>query len=162
MSRHQHTSPREQESKHGKLNKGCVTLWPCHLLKYHKAKEELWKLKYFTMRKCNLQKNPLKKNQNPSRYYYNSIITNLKFQYKPKYYLSKILILKKIDLLLLLLWPRGQIPWATIVGFRGLGFNESKTQYLCLPRQGEQPRNFRPVFYKRITHDTLRSRAFLQ
>jgi len=34
------------------------------------------------------QKNPLKENQNPSRYYYyyyNSIITNLKFQHKPKY-----------------------------------------------------------------------------
>jgi hypothetical protein len=34
-----------------------------------------------------------KRNQNPSRYYYhNSIITNLQFQHKPKYYLSKILI----------------------------------------------------------------------
>jgi len=33
-----------------------------------------------------------KRNQNPSRYYYNSIITNLKFQYKPNYHLSKILI----------------------------------------------------------------------
>jgi hypothetical protein len=34
-----------------------------------KAKEELWKLKYFTMPKYNLlQKNPLNKNQNPSRY----------------------------------------------------------------------------------------------
>jgi hypothetical protein len=32
-----------------------------------------------------------KRNQNPSRYY-NSIITNLKFQHKPKYHLSKILI----------------------------------------------------------------------
>jgi hypothetical protein len=33
------------------------------------------------MQKYNLQKNPLKKKtQNPSRYYYNSIITNLKFQ----------------------------------------------------------------------------------
>jgi hypothetical protein len=46
-----------------------------------------------------------KGNQNPSRYYYyNSIITNLKFQHKPK-----ILSFKnphvKIDLLLLL--PRG-------------------------------------------------------
>jgi hypothetical protein len=40
-------------------------------------------------------KNPLqKKNQNPSRYY-NSIITNLKFQPKPKYHLSKILISKQ-------------------------------------------------------------------
>jgi len=30
---------------------------------------------------------------NPSRYYYNSSITNLKFQHKPKYYyFSKILI----------------------------------------------------------------------
>jgi hypothetical protein len=31
-----------------------------------------------------------KRNQNPSRYY-NSITTNLKFQHKPKYHLSKIL-----------------------------------------------------------------------
>jgi hypothetical protein len=28
--------------------------------KYLKAKEELWKLKYFTMQKYNLQKNPTK------------------------------------------------------------------------------------------------------
>jgi len=28
--------------------------------KYHKAKEELWKLKYLTMWKYNLPKNPLK------------------------------------------------------------------------------------------------------
>jgi hypothetical protein len=39
----------------------------------------------------NLQKNPLKENQNPSRDH-NSIITNLKFQQKPKYHLFKILI----------------------------------------------------------------------
>jgi hypothetical protein len=32
-----------------------------------------------------------KRNQNPSRYYFNSI-TNLKFQHKPKYHVSKILI----------------------------------------------------------------------
>jgi len=31
-----------------------------YILKYLKAKEELWKLKYFTMKKYNLQKNPLK------------------------------------------------------------------------------------------------------
>jgi len=58
-----------------KANKGCVTLWPfpftlkvggnrricIQFFKYLKAKEELWKLKYFTMQKCiNLQKNPLK------------------------------------------------------------------------------------------------------
>jgi len=47
---------------------------------------------YFTMQKYNLQKNPLKQNQNPSRSYDNSIITNLKFQHKPKYHLKKILI----------------------------------------------------------------------
>jgi hypothetical protein len=33
-----------------------------------KAKEELWKLKYFTMQKYNLQKKSSKRNQNPSRY----------------------------------------------------------------------------------------------
>jgi hypothetical protein len=35
-------------------------------------KKNYEKLKYFTMQKYNLQKNPLKWNQNPSRYY-NSI-----------------------------------------------------------------------------------------
>jgi hypothetical protein len=61
-------------------------------LKQAKEKEELWKLKYFTMQKYNLQKTPRKQNQNPSRYY-NSIITKSQvFQYQPKYNLSKILI----------------------------------------------------------------------
>jgi hypothetical protein len=32
-----------------------------YIKKYLKAKEELWKLKYFTMQKHNLQKNPLRK-----------------------------------------------------------------------------------------------------
>jgi hypothetical protein len=40
-----------------------------YIKKYLNAKEELWKLKYLTMQKYNLQKNPLKRNQNPSRYY---------------------------------------------------------------------------------------------
>jgi hypothetical protein len=31
-----------------------------YIEKYFKAKEELWKFKYFTMQKYNLQKNPLK------------------------------------------------------------------------------------------------------
>jgi hypothetical protein len=31
-----------------------------HIKKYLKAKEELWKFKYFTMQKYNFQKNPLK------------------------------------------------------------------------------------------------------
>jgi hypothetical protein len=61
--------------------------------RYLKAKEELlkFKLKYFTMQKYNLPKQSSKINQNPSRYY-NSIIPNLKFQHKPEYHLSKILI----------------------------------------------------------------------
>jgi hypothetical protein len=54
------------------------------------------------------KKSSLKKNQNPSRYY--TTITNLKFQHKPKYHLSKKSSYKKeLDLLLLLL-PRGQNP----------------------------------------------------
>jgi hypothetical protein len=56
--------------------------------KYINAKEQLPKLKCFTMQKYNLQKG----NQNPSRYY--NSITNLKFQHNPKYHLSKIFILK--------------------------------------------------------------------
>jgi len=50
-----------------------------YIKKYLKAKEELWKLKYFTIAKEIVLKKSSKKNQNPSRYYYNSIITNLKF-----------------------------------------------------------------------------------
>jgi hypothetical protein len=57
--------------------------------KYLKAKEELWKLKYFTMQNI-IFKESSKRNQIPSRYY--NSITNLKFQQKPKYHLSKILI----------------------------------------------------------------------
>jgi hypothetical protein len=37
----------------------------------------------------NLQNTSSKRNQNPSRYY--SSVTNLKFEHKPKYHLSKIL-----------------------------------------------------------------------
>jgi hypothetical protein len=36
---------------------------PFTLKKYLNAKKELWKLKYFTMQKYNLQKNPLKETQ---------------------------------------------------------------------------------------------------
>jgi hypothetical protein len=72
------------------INKGLITLWPRHL-RYLNAKEGLWKLKYFTMQKYNLQKKTSQTNQYPSRHY-NSIITNLKFQLKPKFHLSKILI----------------------------------------------------------------------
>jgi hypothetical protein len=52
--------------------------------KYFKAKEELWKLKNFTMQKYNLQKNPLKETKT-----FQNIVTlllgNLTFQHKPKY-----------------------------------------------------------------------------
>jgi hypothetical protein len=43
--------------------------------------------KYFTVQKNIIFKKSSKKNQNPSRYF--NSITNLKFQYKPKYPLQK-------------------------------------------------------------------------
>jgi len=58
-----------------------------------RQKKELCKLKYFSMQKYNLLKNPLKETQNPSSYYYS--ISNLKFQHKPNYHVSKILIFLK-------------------------------------------------------------------
>jgi hypothetical protein len=62
-----------------------------YIEKHLNAKEELWKLKYFTNAKKNITfpKKSSKRNQNPSKYH-NSIITNLKCQHKPKYHLSKI------------------------------------------------------------------------
>jgi hypothetical protein len=64
---------------------------PFTLKKYLNSKEELWKLKYFTMQKyTQSSKNPLKETKNPSRYY--NSVTNLKFQHKPKYHPSKMLI----------------------------------------------------------------------
>jgi hypothetical protein len=59
-----------------------------YIKKYLKAKEELWKLKYFTMQI--IFKKSSKINQNSPRYY--NFVTNLKFQHKPKHHLSKILI----------------------------------------------------------------------
>ncbi len=53
---------------------------------YLKAKEELWKFKYFTMQKYNL----LKENQNRTRFH--NSITNLKFEHVSNYHLSKILV----------------------------------------------------------------------
>ncbi len=44
------------------------------IFKAKEEEEELWKLKYFTMQKYNLQKipnNKILRNQNLSRYYYN-------------------------------------------------------------------------------------------
>jgi hypothetical protein len=48
-----------------------------------KAKEKLWKLKYFILEKYNLQKNPLKETKNLQDII--TLITNLKFQHKPKF-----------------------------------------------------------------------------
>jgi hypothetical protein len=50
----------------GEVNVGILTKGVSHyglaicIRKYLKAKEELWKLKYFTMQKYNLQKSPPK------------------------------------------------------------------------------------------------------
>jgi hypothetical protein len=64
------------QPKQGVYQDSVVAL-PFTLKSILKAKEEeLWKLKYFTMQKYNLQKKSSKRIQNPSRYY-NSIITNL-------------------------------------------------------------------------------------
>jgi len=58
---------------------------------YLKAKEELWKLKNNSpCKNILIFKISSKRNQNPSRYY--NYGTNLEFQHKPKYHLSKILI----------------------------------------------------------------------
>jgi hypothetical protein len=76
--------PREDErvSHHGLA---------IYIQKFLKAKQDLWKLKYFTMQNI-IYKKSSTRNQNASKYY-NSVI-NLKFQHKPKYHLSKILKLK--------------------------------------------------------------------
>jgi hypothetical protein len=80
-----------QRSQHNKTNKGCVTLRPCHLLfKVSYGKWRIVETQIFHHVKNILFKKPSKTNQNPSRYY--NSITNLKFQHKPKYHLSKILI----------------------------------------------------------------------
>jgi hypothetical protein len=69
-----------------------------YIKKYLKAKDKLWKFKYFTLQKYNLPKNCFKRDQNPSRY--QNSITNFKFQHKPKISSFKNPHIK-IDLLLL-------------------------------------------------------------
>jgi hypothetical protein len=54
-----------------------------------KAKEEFGNSNISSCKNIILKKSS-KKNQNPSRYY--NFTTNLKFEHKPKYHLSKILI----------------------------------------------------------------------
>jgi hypothetical protein len=72
-------------------------------------------------------KKPSKKDQNPSRYY--NSITNLKFQHKPKYHLSKIPPIK-IDL-----FPRGQNPLSYYILY-----NESKHNILALVGEANKNR----------------------
>jgi hypothetical protein len=73
------------------LNKG-----PCHLLHwkvfYDKRRNYYGNSNISPCKNISLKNSSKRRNQNPSEYYYNSIITNLKFQHKPKYHLSKILI----------------------------------------------------------------------
>jgi hypothetical protein len=75
-----------------------------YIKKYLKAKRIIMETQIFHHAKTYLSfKKSSKRNQNPSRYY--NSITNLKFQHKPKYHLSKNPHIKK-NLLLL----RGQNP----------------------------------------------------
>jgi hypothetical protein len=65
---------------------------PFKLKKHLRAKEDFKENSNISPCKNMTFKKSSKRNQNPSTYYYNSIVTNLKFQHKPKYHLSKILI----------------------------------------------------------------------
>jgi hypothetical protein len=77
--------PSSRENKQGVHHTHCGLA--IYIKKYLNAKEELWKLTYFTMQKNQSSKNPLKETK-----ILHYVITNLKFQHKPKYHLSKILI----------------------------------------------------------------------
>jgi hypothetical protein len=61
-----------------------------YVKKYLKAKRKIIETQIFHHAKNIIFKKTSERNQNPSRYY--NSITNLKFQHKPKYHLSKILI----------------------------------------------------------------------
>jgi hypothetical protein len=78
------------------INKGCVTrgvALPFTLkstLRERKRKITETQILHHAKNRYNLQKKLSKRNQNPSKY--RNSITNLKFQHKPHYHLSKILI----------------------------------------------------------------------
>jgi hypothetical protein len=72
------------------------------------------------MQKCSLQRKSSERNQNSSRYH--SSRTNLKFQHKPKYHLSKSSYRNRP--IIYYLGPK--IPWATIL------CNESKHNILAV------------------------------
>jgi len=56
---------KKEKNKKNKKNKGVVSQCglAIYIKKYLKAKEELWKLKYFTMQKYKLKKKSFKRNQ---------------------------------------------------------------------------------------------------
>jgi hypothetical protein len=63
---------------------------PFTLKSISSPKKRIMKTQIFHHAKILSSKNPFKKTKKPSRYH--SSITNLKFQHKPRYHLSKILI----------------------------------------------------------------------
>jgi hypothetical protein len=63
-----------------------------YILKVSQGKRRIMEIQIFHHAKIYLQKNSSKRYQNPSRYH--NSITNVKFQHKSKYHLSKILISK--------------------------------------------------------------------
>jgi hypothetical protein len=71
----------------------------------------MMEIQIFHHAKNNLQQKSSKRNQIPSRYYNST--TNLKFRHKPKYHLSKILIIK-VDLLLLPSWGQNPLSYYTL------------------------------------------------
>ncbi len=89
------------------------------------------------MQKIDSYKISSKRHHNPPRYY--NSVTSLKFEHKPKYHLSKITHIE-IDLLLLLLLPRGQNPLSYHILY-----NESKHNNPCLDsRQDQKPLTLLP------------------
>jgi hypothetical protein len=70
----------------------CGLAFAIYIKMYLKAKEELWKLKYFSPCQNIIFQKSSKRNQNPSIYYYNSITNLSSFSNSQKYHLSKILI----------------------------------------------------------------------
>jgi hypothetical protein len=76
---------RERETK------GCVTPWPCHLHeKVSSGKRRSNENSNISPCKNIIFEESSKANQNPSRDY--NSVTNLKFQHKPNYHFSKVLI----------------------------------------------------------------------
>jgi len=75
-------------------NKGCVShtvALPFTLKSILRQKTNHGNPEIFSHEKNTILKKPCKRNQNPPRYY--NSITNLKFQHKPKYHVSKTLVL---------------------------------------------------------------------